>query len=149
MTQVALVGGAHVHTPGFVKRLQARPDVTVKYVWDHDAERAQKWAAELAAQTVADLDLIWSDPEISGAIICSETDRHKPLVLAGAEAGKHLFVEKPLGIGAADAYDMADAIEAAGVLFQTGYFMRGQPDPSIPAPADPPGAFWQDHAHPA
>jgi predicted dehydrogenase len=36
-------------------------------------------------------------------------------------------VEKPLGMGAADAYRMADAIEAAGVLFQTGYFMRGQP----------------------
>jgi predicted dehydrogenase len=127
MTKVALVGGAHVHTPGFVKRLQARPEIAVKYVWDHDPGRAQKWAAELGAQTAADLDQIWSDAEISGVIICSETNRHKPLVLAGAEAGKHLFVEKPLGIGAADAYDMADAIEAAGVRFQTGYFMRGQP----------------------
>ena len=90
MTKVALVGGAHVHTPGFVKRLQARSEIEVKYVWDHDAGRAEKWAAELEAQTAAELDQIWSDAEISGAIICSETNRHKPLVLAGAEAGKHL-----------------------------------------------------------
>ena len=60
-------------------------------------------------------------------IVCAETDRHEDLVLAAAAAGKHLFVEKPLGLGAGDAARMADAIERAGVLFQTGYFMRGQP----------------------
>ncbi len=47
--------------------------------------------------------------------------------MAAAAAGKHLFVEKPLGLGAQDAYHMAAAIEKAGVLFQTGYFMRGSP----------------------
>jgi predicted dehydrogenase len=127
MIQVALVGCAHVHTPGFVKRLQARPDVQVKYVWDHERERAQKWADELKTQTVPELGAIWSDEEIPAVIICSETNRHEPLVVAGAGAGKHMFVEKPLGMGAADAGTMATAIEEAGVLFQTGYFMRGDP----------------------
>jgi predicted dehydrogenase len=127
MVQVTLVGCAHIHTPGFVKRLQARPDIKVKSVWDHVPERAQKWAEALSAQAVAEVDEIWSDSEITGAIICSETNRHEPLVLAGAAAKKHLFVEKPLGIGADDAYRMAGAIEQAGVLFQTGYFMRGHP----------------------
>ena len=32
-----------------------------------------------------------------------------------------------LGIGAKDAYAMADAIEKAGVIFQTGYMMRSNP----------------------
>ena len=127
MIQLAFVGCAHIHTPGFIKRLNARPEVKVKSVWDHDLERAKRRAAELAAQTVADLDQIWSDPDLSGVIICSETDRHEALVLAAAEAKKHLFVEKPLGLGAADAYRMAEAIERAGVLFQTGYFQRGDP----------------------
>jgi len=127
MTQLALVGGAHIHTPGFVKRLNNRTDVTVKYVWDHQAERAEKWAGELSSQIVTDLNAVWSDAEIEGVIICSETDRHEPLVLAGADAKKHLFVEKPLGLGADDAYKMANAIEQAGVLFQTGYFQRGNP----------------------
>ena len=127
MIKVALVGGAHIHTPGFVRRLQARDDVQVKYVWDYLPARAQRWADELSTQTIDDLDRVWSDPEVAAAIICSETDRHEPLVLAGAAAHKHLFVEKPLGLGAQDAYRMADAIEQAGVLFQTGYFMRGNP----------------------
>ena len=127
MAQVALVGCAHIHTPGFVKRLQARPDTQVRWVWDRIAQRAQKRAEELSAQTVAAVEEIWSDPGIEGVIICSETDRHESLVLAAAAAGKNMFVEKPLGIGAEDAYRMADAIEQAGVHFQTGYFKRGDP----------------------
>ena len=127
MIQIALVGCAHIHTPGFVKRLKERSDVRVKYVWDHNPNRAKKQADALATQTVVEVGEIWSDPEIEGAIICSETNRHEPLVFAGAVANKHLFIEKPLGMGADDAYRMADAIEQAGVLFQTGYFMRGLP----------------------
>ncbi len=126
MKQVALVGCAHIHTPGFVKRLQARDDVRVAAVWDHDAGRAARWSAELGAPTT-ELDAIWSDSGIAAAIVCAETNRHEPLVLAGAAAGKHLFVEKPLGMGKEDAERMAAAIEQAGVLFQTGYFMRGAP----------------------
>jgi len=125
--KLALVGGAHIHTPGFIKKLNERPDVTVKTTWDHDADRAQRRAEALNSKTVADVSAIWDDGEIAAVIICSETDRHAPLVRAAAAAGKHLFVEKPLGLGRQDATAMADAIEQAGVLFQTGYFMRGQP----------------------
>ena len=70
---------------------------------------------------------MWTDAQIDGVIICSETDRHEPLVLAAAAAKKHIFAEKPLGLGATDAYRMAAAIKKAGILFQTGYFQRGNP----------------------
>lgn len=127
MIQVALVGCGHIHTPGFIKRLQARNDVTVKYVWDHLPERAAKQAEALSTRTIAEVGEVWADPQIAGVIICSETDRHEPLVLAAAAAKKHMFVEKPLGMAAADAYRMAAAVKRAGVLFQTGYFQRGLP----------------------
>lgn len=127
MTNIALVGCAHIHTPDFVKRLRQRPSIHVQYVCDHDTARAQKNAAALNATVVDDPHIIWNDPSVTAAIICSETNRHQELVLPGAAAGKHLFVEKPLGMGAADARAMAEAIEQSGVLFQTGYFMRGNP----------------------
>jgi predicted dehydrogenase len=81
----------------------------------------------VSAKTVPDAGAIWADDEVEGVIICSETNWHEQLVLAAAAHKKHLFVEKPLGMGATDAYRMADAIEQAGVRFQTGYFMRSQP----------------------
>jgi predicted dehydrogenase len=124
---LAFVGCAHIHTPSYVGLLAKRPDVKVKYVWDHDAARAAKRASELKAKPVADSAEIWSDRGVAGVVICSETSRHRDLVLAAAKAGKHMFVEKPLGIAAAESAAMAAAVEKAGLLFTTGYFMRTQP----------------------
>jgi predicted dehydrogenase len=121
---LAFVGCAHIHTPGFIDLLNRRKDVRVKSVWDHDRARAEKRATQLKADVVADAEEIWSDREIAGVVICSETNRHHPLVLAAAKSGKHMFVEKPLGITAEESREMADAIEKAGLLFTTGYFMR-------------------------
>ena len=121
---VALVGGAHIHTPQYVNALKNRKSVMVKYAWDHDAARAEKRAGELGCKTTSDLKAIWSDPDIKAVVICSETTRHHDLVLAAAQAKKHMFVEKPMGINARESFAMASAIEKANVLFTTGYFMR-------------------------
>jgi predicted dehydrogenase len=127
-TTLALVGGAHIHTPGFINAIKKRGDaIRVKSVWDHDLERAKKRAAALNATVVEDFNEIYKDAEVSAVIICSETDLHEKLIGPAAMAKKHIFAEKPLGLGAKDSAAMADAIEKAGVMFQTGYFMRGQP----------------------
>lgn len=121
---VALVGGAHIHTPQYVRALKTRKGVTVKYAWDHDTVRAQKRAQELGCKTATDLKEIWDDPDIAAVVICSETTRHHDLVMAAVQAKKHMFVEKPLGITAKESFAMAEAIERANLLFTTGYFMR-------------------------
>ncbi|GAB4463230.1 MAG: hypothetical protein OHK0029_31510 [Armatimonadaceae bacterium] len=126
MKKIAFVGAAHIHTPGFVRTTAKREDIQCKYVWDHDLARAEKRAADLpGAQAVPTLDTVLSDAEVEAVVVCTETNRHEQVVIPAAEAGKHLFVEKPLGYAADDAYRMAEAIEKAGVLFQTGYFTRG------------------------
>jgi predicted dehydrogenase len=124
---LALVGAAHIHTPGFIELMKTRKDARVKSVWDHDAARAEKRAKELNAEVISDVNKIWSDSEIQAVVIYSETNRHHDLVLAAAKAGKHMFVEKPLGITAKESLAMAEAIERANLLFTTGYFMRTDP----------------------
>ena len=127
LKRVALVGCGHIHTPGFIKRLQGRDDVAAVAVWDHQGDRARAAAEELEARVVDAPEKAWNAEEVDGVVICAETDRHEDLVCGAAGAGKHLFVEKPLGMAAADGGRMADAVERAGVIFQTGYFMRGDP----------------------
>ncbi len=75
ITQLALVGCAHIHTPGFVKRIQARQDVAVKYVWDHQPARAERWAAELNAEVAPDVATILADAAIPAVVICSRKKR--------------------------------------------------------------------------
>jgi len=74
-----------------------------------------------------DVRKIWADPDVKAVVICSETNRHHDLVLAAAAAGKHVFAEKPMGIGSRESDAMAEALEKAHVLFTTGYAMRCSP----------------------
>jgi len=124
---LAVGGAAHTHTPGYVQELKAHPEVHLKHAWDTDAARAEKLAGQLGARVAADAAAVWSDPEVQGAVICSQTNLHHDLVLGGAKSGKHMFVEKPLGISGAESRQMAQAIEQAKVLFTTGYGMRTVP----------------------
>lgn len=126
-TTLALVGCAHIHVPGFTRQLAERPDVRVKWAWDPDPARVAKWGAAVGARTAPSVGEILADPEVKGVLIASETNRHRELVEAAVKAGKHLFVEKPLGVTGAESRAMAEAIEKAGVLFTTGYFMRTDP----------------------
>jgi predicted dehydrogenase len=123
----AFLGVAHIHTPSFIKTLEQRSDeIRVKAVYDPQPERGARRAAEIpGSQFVTDPSAILDDPEITSVVVCSETNRHRDLVIRAAQAGKHLFVEKPLGLGREDSEAMADAIRASGVTFQTGFFMRG------------------------
>ncbi len=131
MATIAFVGCAHIHTPGFVKRLRDRSgfpssDTEVKYIWDPNPVRAEHTAKTLGqGEVVSNVKRIWKDPSITGVVIASETDLHKKLVAAAAGAGKHMFVEKPLGLASRDSQAMARTVGAAGVKFQTGYFNRG------------------------
>ena len=128
MKTLAFLGIAHIHTPSFIKTVLERPDqFTLKAVWDDQPARAQIAAQHANCPAVADYRDILRDDSIDAVIVCSETWLHRELVEAAAAAGKHLFVEKPLGMGGEDAYAMQRAIDAAGVIFQIGHFMRGYP----------------------
>lgn len=127
MNKVAFIGCAHIHTPNFIKRIAEREDVQIAAVWDADELRAQK-NSEATNAPVKQLDEILSDKSIAAAIICSETDKHLELVTKCVEAKKHIYVEKPLGFSAADARKSAELINKAGLIFNTGYFQRGNPN---------------------
>jgi len=68
-----------------------------------------------------------ADPAVAGVVILSETSQHAELATLAAQAKKHVFIEKPLGVGTKDATEIATAIEKAGVLFTSGYHLRTIP----------------------
>jgi myo-inositol 2-dehydrogenase / D-chiro-inositol 1-dehydrogenase len=69
------------------------------------------------------LDLI-ADPAIDAVAICSPAATHADLVVAAAQAGKHVFCEKPMALTLDDADRAIDAARAAGVALQVGFNRR-------------------------
>jgi predicted dehydrogenase len=66
-------------------------------LYDVDAARAERLAAELGVGAVARrYDDVLTDPSVQVISIASPDDAHFAQALAAIEAGKHVFVEKPL-----------------------------------------------------
>ena len=143
MKKLALLGASHIHTPGFVDVLAARTDVSVVAVWDPDPAIADKYAARLQCRAAAAAATVLGMPDLDAVIVLSQTNRHETLVRQIADANKHCFVEKPLGIGLADARNMMQALEAVGVIFHMGYFNRTIPAHRLLRRLIAEGAFGQ------
>jgi predicted dehydrogenase len=62
-----------------------------------------------------------TDPEIDIIDITTPNRLHREMSLAAIAAGKHVYCEKPLAPTRADAKEMADAAEAAGLATQVGF----------------------------
>ncbi|WP_210581704.1 Gfo/Idh/MocA family protein [Streptomyces sp. GESEQ-4] len=116
--EVALIGAggiARTHLPAWVA-LGARVRL---YAPDGHAPAL---AREFGATSVGSLR-----EAIAGANVvdvCTPTDTHREITLAAVAAGAHVLCEKPLALGAAEAAEMADAAEAAGVRLYPGHVVR-------------------------
>ncbi|WP_133511692.1 bi-domain-containing oxidoreductase [Candidatus Thiosymbion oneisti] len=65
------------------------------------------------AETTTDTDRLFSNKELDAVVISTRHDSHARFVLRALEAGKHVFVEKPLCLTPEDLARIAQAHEAA------------------------------------
>lgn len=63
-------------------------------------------------QTTTDTDSILADPDTNAIVITTRHDSHAEWVCRGLAAGKHVFVEKPLGLSQAELEKITDALRA-------------------------------------
>ena len=73
---------------------------------------------------VKDADVILSDPEIKAVVVCSPTDLHAEYAIKAAQAGKDVFVEKPVDYRIERVREVIDAVKRAGVKLQVGFNRR-------------------------
>lgn len=83
---------------------------------------------ELGARTRApvarSLEELLASPAVDAVAICTTTDTHVDLIVAAAQAGKHIFCEKPISLDLAEVDRALAAVERAGVLLQIGFNRR-------------------------
>jgi predicted dehydrogenase len=67
------------------------------------------------------------DPRIDAVVLCSPHRFHSAQIIAAAQAGKHVFCEKPFCTTSAEADAAIAAVEAAGVRLGIGHERRFEP----------------------
>ena len=137
--RVGIIGAGwmgHVHARAYQRLGQHWPDLAVRpelvAVADSSAPAAESFARAhgVATQPISiwpDWRDLLADPEIAAVSVTAPNFLHREIGVAVAEAGKHLWIEKPVGLTADDAVAVRDAVHASGVVSCVGFNYRNVP----------------------
>ncbi|HET9905990.1 MAG TPA: inositol 2-dehydrogenase [Anaerolineales bacterium] len=115
-----------IHAENLATRI---PDVVVAAISDVNVKAAQELATRLHVSAAEeDYHALLSDSTINAVAICSSTDTHAKIIIEAAEAGKHIFCEKPIDLRLEKIDAALDAVEKAGVKLQIGFNRRFDPN---------------------
>jgi len=104
------------------------PGAELRAVADVDLAAAEACARRCrAGRAWEDPRRILDDPEIDAVAICSSTDRHARQMEQAADAGKHIFCEKPIHLDLARIDQALARVDEAGVKLMIGFNRRFDP----------------------
>lgn len=121
-----------LHSRAYANLRYAYPDLGLKPRLVHAADPAPARADE-AVQVLgyerasADYREVLNDPEVDVVSICAPNFLHAEIGIAAALAGKHFWIEKPVGRGEHETREVAAAVAAAGVVSSIGFNYRHAP----------------------
>lgn len=120
------VGGisGYVHLPGL--KLCEQAEITA--LCDSNTELLQQRAAEYGVEhTFTDYHELVEHPAVDAVVVATPTLLHAPVALAAIAAGKHILVEKQLGMSYAETVAMYETAQEANVRHMTAFTYRFVP----------------------
>jgi myo-inositol 2-dehydrogenase / D-chiro-inositol 1-dehydrogenase len=114
------IGRVHAETLAF--RL---PEAEIAAIADVNREAAEAIAERCGIpRVVTSAAEIFAEPGMDAVLICTSTGTHADLIVAAAEAGKHIFCEKPISLSLREIDRSLAAVNAARVKLQVGFNRR-------------------------
>jgi predicted dehydrogenase len=140
-TNVPLRGGATLRwgvlAPGaiaadWVSAVQRFTDQRVVAAASRSTERAEAFAQRHGIpRSYGSYEQLVADPEVDVVYVAAPHTEHRRLALLAIDAGKHVLVEKPMGVSAADAAEIVVAARTAGVFAMEAMWSRFLPQTTI------------------
>jgi predicted dehydrogenase/serine acetyltransferase len=96
---------------------------TLAAVCDNNADLLSRTAAQYDAKPLPFADML-SDPAVEGVAIAAPAALHYALCKASLEAGKDVFVEKPLALTVADAKQLCEIATARKRILMVGHLLQ-------------------------
>ena len=92
---------------------------------------ASPFCTETGLKWVGSLDAILADPDIDAVAFATPHTQHPEQVIRAAQAGKHVFVEKPFSLSVAQAVRAKQAADTAGIVLAVGFNRRFHPSMAL------------------
>ncbi len=123
--KIGLIGTGRIgrlHAEHLTSRIRSADLIMVADVSEEAARQcADDYAIPYFQQ---DYHAMLDHPDIQAVVICSSTDTHARIIEEAAQAGKHIFCEKPIALDLSQIDRALDAVERAGVKLQIGFNRR-------------------------
>ncbi|MCG3203039.1 MAG: Inositol 2-dehydrogenase/D-chiro-inositol 3-dehydrogenase [Gammaproteobacteria bacterium] len=117
--RVGLIGAGNHVSDMLLPHLVKRADVTIRAVCTGTGMKAKALAAKVGAAFCAnDYSEVLADSEVNAVLIGTRHNTHGQMVVAALNAGKHVFVEKPLCLTEAELEEVLAAYGAAAAKGQ-------------------------------
>lgn len=114
--------------PNLLRNYNEMPDVRVKWLCDRDRTRHAKAKARYPGlQTTQRAEDLFADPEVDAVLIATPISTHFQLARGALEAGKHVFVEKPMTASSRDAEILVHLAEARKLTLMVGHTFEYSP----------------------
>jgi predicted dehydrogenase len=98
------------------------PDAWINWVCDLHPEQLAKVAARYPdLKLTDDYAEMLADPDVKAVLVATPISTHHAVAKAALEAGKHVFVEKPMTSDQADARELIDISAARGLTLMVGH----------------------------
>ncbi len=115
MIRVAMLSFWHVHAADYAKQAAEHPDTEIAAVWDELPERGRREAEARRVRFYDKLDELLAQPDIDAVIVDTPTNLHRDVMVAAAQAGKHIFTEKVVAPTLKESNEIMEAVRKAGV----------------------------------
>jgi predicted dehydrogenase len=125
--RLGVVSFAHGHVNAYVETIKDFEDAQVVAGWDADAQRGETQCAKYGLSFERDLDALLKREDIDAVFITSPTNQHAAHVLAAAQAGKGVLLQKPMALSLADCDAIINAVRDYNIQFSLCYQMRCDP----------------------
>ena len=116
--RVAIVGCGRIsdlHQMGYRDREDAKIIAVCDVNKGHAKKKAKEWGVE---KVYTDYKQVLEDKEVDVVELLTPHHLHCPMTIQAAQAGKHISVQKPMALSAAEADDMISAADKAGVILR-------------------------------
>ena len=100
------------------------PGLRISHCWGRNAQRLDAFAREFGLVACQSLESILDDPDIDAVLIALPNDLHYPFARRAAEAGKHVYLEKPIAQTLLDGLRVAELERAQGIRVAVGHCAR-------------------------
>ncbi len=125
--RLGVISFAHGHVNSYVETIQDFPDAVVVAGWDEDRDRGATQCAKYGLQFEPDLDVLLRRDDLDAVFVTSPTNRHAEHVVAAAEAGKAVLLQKPMALTLEDCDTIVAVVRRTGIPFSMCYQMRVDP----------------------